>query len=347
MFAGCQARPSSPTPVPPELVIAVARLNSRGGQAPAYDVTARLRQMLESEIANQNLVGVRLMDVSDSVRDVETAERVRERANADTILWGNFSGDDARIEITNAARVPLTGTLLSAFPLTPRDQSVNVNMNAPDRVRGFILLTLLPLHLVRGNATEARQAQNIAQSLDSPSREMLAALDFYQAYLAQTTAPLDLKTAVPAYANSVKNAPVYETFLNRGLVYLAQNEDAAAKADFAYAQGLDTTRPEAFRAMCWAFVLEQQPQSALPYCNDAVARDRTGWSLDARAVVYAQLGRYQEAANEFANFLRWLDSQPAPAREMFAPLRRAWMETLRAGKNPFDAQTMNQLRGAP
>ncbi len=337
----------TPTPLPPELVIAVARLNSRGGQAPAYDVTARLRQMLESEIANQNLYGVRLLDVSDSVRDVETAERVRERANADTILWGNFSGDDARLEITNAARVPMTGTLMSAFPLTPRDQSVTVNMSESDRVRGFILLTLLPLELVRGSAADAHQAQNNAQALASPSREMLAALDFYQAYLAQTTAPLDLETAVSAYANSVKNAPVYETFLNRGLAYLAQNADAEAKADFAYAQALDTARPEAFRAMCWAFVLEQQPQTALPYCNDAVARDRTAWSLDARAVAYAQLGRYQDAANEFTNFLRWLDTQPVASRDSFVTTRQAWAETLRAGKNPFDAQTLHQLRGAP
>jgi hemolysin activation/secretion protein len=93
--------------------------------------------------------------------------------------------------------------------------------------------------------------------------------------------------------------------------------------------------------------LEQQPQAALPYCNDAVARDRTAWSLDARAVVYAQLGRYADAANEFANFLRWLDTQPANARGTFAPTRRAWIESLRAGKNPFDAETLNQLRGAP
>ncbi|MCI0475423.1 MAG: helix-turn-helix domain-containing protein, partial [Anaerolineales bacterium] len=46
----------TPTPLPPELVIAMARLNSRGGQAPAYDVTARLRQTLEREIEREKLV---------------------------------------------------------------------------------------------------------------------------------------------------------------------------------------------------------------------------------------------------------------------------------------------------
>ncbi|MBI4672072.1 MAG: hypothetical protein HY741_10460 [Chloroflexi bacterium] len=335
----------TPTPLPPELVVAVARLNSRGGQPPAYDVTARLRQTLEREIESENLFGVRLADVGDSIRDAQAAERVRVRAGAEAILWGNFSGDDARVEITSAARVPLTGTLLSAFPLAPRDQSVTLNMSAPTQVRALALTTLLPMHLARGNADRARNAYETARGLTPYSREMRAALDFYRGYLAQTTAPRDLDTAVEAYNRALDVTSVYEAYLNRGLALLAQNEDAGATSDFANAQALDPARPEAFRATCWVYALEQQPQTALPYCDAATARDETAWSLDARGVVYAELGRYAEAANEFANFLHWLDTQPLPARERYAATRQAWIETLRAGKNPFDAATLNQLRG--
>ena len=337
----------TPTPLPPEFVIAIARLNPRGGDAPAYDVTARLRQTLESEIAQENWASVRLLDVGDAVRDADTAERVRERANADLIVWGNFSGDDARVEFTHIARVPMTGTLLSAFPLLPRDQSVTLNMNAPEQTRALALLSVLPLQLARGDAATARQIHEVAQALTPPSREMRAALDFYDAYLRQTTLPLELENVLAAYSRSLDVASPYEGYVNRGLAYLALNQDAAARADFANAQAIDDFRPEASRAQCWLLALEQQPQAALPYCNDAVARDRTGWSLDARAVVYAQLGRYAEAANEFANFLRWLETQPASTRDTFSPTRRAWTESLRAGKNPFDARTIQQLRGAP
>lgn len=337
----------TPTPLPPEFVIALARLQSRGGEMPAYDVTARLRQTLESEITRQNLLNVRLLDMGDTVRDAETAERVRERAGADVIVWGNFSGDDARVELSNLPRVPITGTLLSAFPLLPRDQSVTLDMRVAEQPRATALLSLLPVQLARADGAGARQTHDIAQALTPPSREMRAALDFYRAYLRQTTAPLELETVIEAYSRSLEVASPYESYLNRGLAYLMQNEDAAAKNDFNTAQALDGARAEAWRAMCWTFALEQQPQAALPYCNDAVARDRTAWSLDARGVVYAELGRYAEAANEFTNFLRWLDTQPANAHETFAPTRRAWMESLRAGKNPFDAQTLNQLRGAP
>lgn len=337
----------TPTPLPPELVIAVARLHSRGGQPPAYDVTARLRQTLEREIESENLFGVRLTDVGDSVRDAEAAERVRVRAGADAILWGNFSGDDVRVEITHAARVPLTGTVLSAFPLTPREQSVTLNMSAPTQARALALTTLVPLHLARGNVDAARRAYETARALTPYSREMRAALDFYRGYLAQTTAPQDLDAAIAAYNRTLDITSVYEAYLNRGLALLAQNEDANALSDLVTAQAVEPTRAEAFRAACWVYALEQQPQTALPYCDDAAARDATAWSLDARGVVYAELGRYAEAANEFANFLRWLDTQPASARERYSAPRRAWMETLRAGKNPFDAATLNQLRGAP
>lgn len=338
---------ATPIPPPPEFVIALARLNPRGGDAPAYDVSARLRQSLESEIASENLAGVRLADVGDAVRDVDTAERVRERAGADLIVWGNYSGDDARVEFTMMPRVPLTGTLLSAFPLLPRDQSVTLNMQDPEQNRAIALLSLVSLHLARGSPADARKMQDAAQTPASFSREMRAALNFYRGYLWQTTEPLDLDTAAAAYSRSLETAAPYEGYVNRGLVYLAQNEDAAARTDFINAQVSDGSRAEAWRAMCWMLALEQQPQAALPYCNDAVARDRTAWSLDARGVVYAQLGRYADAANEFAGLLRWLDTQPPAVREPFARTRSAWMDSLRAGRNPFDAAALNWLRGAP
>lgn len=54
------------------------------------------------------------------------------------------------------------------------------------------------------------------------------------------------------------------------------------------------------------------------------------------------IGHYAEAANEFDNFLRWLDTQ---TREIFAPSHHEWIESLRAEKNPFTSERLNQLRG--
>lgn len=346
--------PTQPTPTPtlppPEQIIVLARLNSRGGAAPPYDVTARLRQTLEREIETQNLLGARIVDFDDPVRDADTAERLRARSNGAVMLWGNFSGNNARVEIGYNTHMPPTDTRASVFPLLPRDQSVTLDMDAANQTRAWALLTLLPLQMERGETAPAQESFNAAQALAPFSNEMRAALEFYRGYVLQTatlqptTRPRDLDEAIRAYSRNLNTTSLYEAYLNRGLAYLAQNEGTAAQADFQRAQAIDAARPEAWRAACWTFVLSQQPQAALSLCDAAATRDASAWSLDTRAIVYAELGRYADAANEFGNFLRWLETQPPRTREMFALSRRAWMETLRAGKNPFDAKVLNQLR---
>lgn len=346
--------PPPPTPVPPsEQVVVIAALNSRGGTAPPYNVTARLRFAFEQEIQKQNFLAVRILDIADQVRDPVMAERLRARSGGQVMLWGNYSGDNARVEIGYSTHVPFRASGASVFPMLPVDQSATLNLSKPNEVRALALLTLMPLHLERGDAIRAVEAFNTAQSLTPYSNEMRAALEFYRGYLLQTTGleqnaePREFDEAIRAYNRNLSTTSLYEAYLNRGLVYLAQNEDAAAKADFQRAQGIEPQRPEAWRAACWAFALEQQPQAALSLCDAAATRDASAWSLDTRAIVYAELGRYADAANEFQNFLHWLDTQPARTRELFAPTRRAWIETLRGGKNPFDTELLNQLRGAP
>ncbi len=344
--------PRPPTPIPPPLeqIIVIATLNSRGGAAPPYNVTARLRFAFEQEIQKQNFAAARLMDIADQVREPTMAERLRARSGAQVMLWGNYSGDNARVEIGYETVVPVNQSGASVFPILPRDQSTTLNLSKPNELRALALLTLMPLHLERGETAHAVEAFNTAQSMTPYSNEMRAALEFYRGYLLQTTGlqqsttPRDLDEALRAYNRNLNTTSLYEAHLNRGLVYLAQNEDAAAKADFQRAQGIEDGRPEAWRAACWAFALEQQPQAALPLCDAATTRDASAWSLDTRAIVYAELGRYADAANEFENFLRWLETQPPRTREIFSPTRRAWIKTLRAGKNPFDTETLNTLR---
>lgn len=338
----------TPTPVPPEQVVLIATLNRRGGAAPPYNVTARLRFGLEQEIQKQNLSAARLKDVADQVREPIMAERLRARSGAQVVLWGNYSGDNARVEIGYDTPVLVTNPAASVLPILPRDQSVTLNLSNPNELRVLALLTLVPLQLERGDAASAvraRQMLDTVETLGPYSGEMLVALDFYRGYLLQTTPKQDIPQAITAYSQNLAVTSLYEAYLNRGLGYLAENEDAAAKPDFERAQGIDDGRPEAWRAACWAFVLEQQPQAALALCDAAATRDETAWSLDTRAIAYAELGRYADAANEFENFLHWLDTQPTPTRDLFTPTRRAWIETLRAGKNPFDAATLNALRG--
>jgi hypothetical protein len=66
---------------------------------------------------------------------------------------------------------------------------------------------------------------------------------------------------------------------------------------------------------------------------------------DARAIVLARLGRFDEAADDLALYLEWIRSYPTQTYERNrGPQIEAWIEALRAGQNPFDASVIAGLR---
>jgi hypothetical protein len=90
--------------------------------------------------------------------------------------------------------------------------------------------------------------------------------------------------------------------------------------------------------------LDEQPETALPFCEQAVALEPEGMSRDSRGLVYAELGRLQEAQGDFEAFLNWLQRGPPADYERYAPLRRSWLQALSVGRNPFDRTTLDALR---
>ena len=60
------------------------------------------------------------------------------------------------------------------------------------------------------------------------------------------------------------------------------------------------------------------------------------------------MGRHGEAINDFQDFLLWVDrSVKESCRGHYRDSRLAWIEELRAGKNPFDRETLVELRAKP
>jgi tetratricopeptide (TPR) repeat protein len=107
---------------------------------------------------------------------------------------------------------------------------------------------------------------------------------------------------------------------------------------------LEPNHAGAYNALCWAYALDQQPELALPYCEQAVILDPSGYSHDSRGVVYAELGRLDEAVGEFEIFLDWLGGQPESVYRRHGPTREAWLRELKAGRNPIGPETLEQLR---
>ena len=71
-------------------------------------------------------------------------------------------------------------------------------------------------------------------------------------------------------------------------------------------------------------------------------------SRDGRGIVYAQLGRTDEAIQEFEAYLAWLSGRPDAAYHLYhGTAVEQWLERLRAGENPFDQATLDNLRRPP
>ena len=162
----------------------------------------------------------------------------------------------------------------------------------------------------------------------------------------QRDADGDLDAALADLDRAITLAPgTPETYYNRGLLYVRKNETARWEADLQEALRLSPSHAGALNALCWAYALDRQPSLALGYCHAAVQRDPAGPAHDSRGIVYAELGRTKDAIDEFQYFVDWADHEPpqSPYRAQIR-LRRAWIEALQAGNDPFDDAMLARLR---
>jgi tetratricopeptide (TPR) repeat protein/transcriptional regulator with XRE-family HTH domain len=135
-------------------------------------------------------------------------------------------------------------------------------------------------------------------------------------------------------------------YFHRALVAIRAGDSAQWIADLQQTLTLSPTYYPADNGLCWGYALAQQAQSALAFCDQAVARDPTGASRDSRAIVYAELGRYAEAAADFRRYLDWVQTtMPPRLHDRYrVALVTAWIEQLEQGENPFTPALLDSLR---
>lgn len=100
----------------------------------------------------------------------------------------------------------------------------------------------------------------------------------------------------------------------------------------------------ALNLFCGGYVIEQQPELALPYCQQAIAADPQPAFYDTRGLVYAPLGDYSAAMADFKAYTTWLEQQPGELWQASLSRRRAWINSLQAGQNPITPLVLSQVR---
>ncbi len=201
----------------------------------------------------------------------------------------------------------------------------------------------------RGEAGDVRRAlDDLERALDLDPDLSAAFHNRGIAYLARGLVD-DYDRALDDFGRAIELAPDSpEAYFNRGLVYSVMEDLPRSLDDLRRAQGLRPDELKYNATLCWQLGVSGAPEEALPYCDLAVDADPSGASRESRGLVYAVLGRADDAIDDFEAFLAWVDRSPKETcRERYGASREAWIEALEAGEDPFDPVTLYMMRVSP
>ena len=104
-----------------------------------------------------------------------------------------------------------------------------------------------------------------------------------------------------------------------------------------------TEDPRAANAVCWLGSVHGYAAVVMPACERAVELGPgDGVYRDSRGLARALTGDPRGALEDFRAFVEW--SRTTAALEEFRPKRERFIAELEAGRNPFDAATLEDLR---
>lgn len=133
-------------------------------------------------------------------------------------------------------------------------------------------------------------------------------------------------------------------YYNRGLLAIRQDDRAGWEADLLRAVELAPDFADGHAALCWGYVLANEPDTALEICDRAI-RLGAAPALDSRAIAHLLRGEEALARADFEAFLAWLADQPdsSPYQPLAARVR-GWLAALDAGRNPVTPEVLEGLR---
>ncbi|NOZ70896.1 MAG: helix-turn-helix domain-containing protein [Chloroflexi bacterium] len=366
-----------------ETLLLISEFANYGGEAIGYNVAGRLQVALQEEMTAAGLHDVRVDIAPTVIVREDEAERIGQQLGAVLVIWGEYDSGRVVAYVTMPQTANDAATF-NRLLTSPEELNIIINTDLPEEMRVMALLMLGQVHLLAGRSALAEAALHRALNLNPNDAHTLAAIYFYLALLTSRQADKDWDQVIDLYSRALAaNPDLISARNNRGAAYLQRGTDSdlsaaisdfrqtlAAKPDFAPAHlnlalALLRRSPDSFdealphlqtahrlqpddpatnNALCWNLSLNQRPTEALPFCDQAVAGDDSGYSHDSRGLTLALLGRYDEAVTDFQTFLQRLADQDPPMYEVFAPKRQAWIQALQQGKNPFDEKTLEALK---
>lgn len=213
--------------------------------------------------------------------------------------------------------------------------------------------TMISSRLNRGAAYEARKAPgDLELALADVEAVLDIAPDWASGYNNRASIRLNiggdenLALALADLDKSLElNPDLPEAYINQAYIYFRQGRpmeevEPTLKMALALRPGYAT----ALNTLCWGYALEQQPEIALPYCQQAVEADPEPLYQDSRGLAYALLEDYPAAMADFQAYVGWLEEQPGDGWQETLARRQAWLARLESGENPFTPKVLAELR---
>lgn len=146
------------------------------------------------------------------------------------------------------------------------------------------------------------------------------------------------------FSEVIRLAPDFaDAYSERAYAYWQLDERELSNADYARAVELDDSNAGNNNTLCWNYGLQQQPQKALPYCNQAIALDPHPNYYDSRGLVHALLDEFEAAIEDFQVYIDYLEEEGDPDMVTNLEQRKAWVEELQAGVNLITPAVLVEL----
>jgi tetratricopeptide (TPR) repeat protein len=365
-----------------ETLVIVSQFANYVSERMGYNVAGRIREALLEDFSEAGLTSSRVAIWQQPMLNREEALQVGRAHEATLIIWGEY--DSGRVLVTftlPASAETQAATQVLNQMATPADLSAVINTELPTDVRWMALVSLGQVYYVAERYDQAQAALERALAYPPQDESALVGVYFSLGYIYGLQGDLDealsyytqaiehnpglvsaynnrgvaylsrreegdLQRAISDFSQAIELDPdLGSAWYNRGLSYMALGEayDEQTLADLRRAQVLQPDAPGPNNALCWQLSLVGRPEEALPYCDAAVETDPTAYSRDSRGLAYALLGRTEEAIADFEAFVAWVEEQPGEPDPHSARCQE-WIEALRAGRNPFDEETLRALR---
>ena len=224
------------------------------------------------------------------------------------------------------------------------DRAMDVGVEGPG-----VLANRAAVYLERGHAGDLDRAfEDLERAIDMDPSLATAWVNRGNARL-QRAEDGDVEQALADFGKAIELAPDNALgYYNRALAHSEAENWGPAISDLRAAQERDPRNPEINSALCRQLGVQRRPDEALPFCNLALEREPDGPARDSRGLVYAVMGSADEAVADFRVFLDWVAASEKPTcRPHYRLNREAWISALESGANPFDDETLRELRLRP